>query len=78
MLLVSTCWFVNCLLNRVTVSFEYHQNISLDTLDPAKFEKITRRLGWERVMDSISILIVVEADSRIFFGCVFMNDIHCY
>jgi len=28
-------------------------NISLDTLDPMKFELITRRKGFERVMDSI-------------------------
>ena len=28
-------------------------NISLDTLIPAKFEFITRRKGWERVIDSI-------------------------
>lgn len=28
-------------------------NISLDTLIPAKFEFITRRKGWERVMEGI-------------------------
>ena len=28
-------------------------NISLDTLVPAKFEFITRRRGWQKVMDGI-------------------------
>lgn len=28
-------------------------NISLDTLIPAKFEFVTRRKGWERVMEGI-------------------------
>ena len=28
-------------------------NISLDTLVPAKFEFVTRRKGWNRVMESI-------------------------
>ena len=28
-------------------------NISLDTLVPAKFEFITRRKGWERVMEGV-------------------------
>jgi molybdenum cofactor biosynthesis enzyme MoaA len=32
-------------------------NISLDTLDPAKFMLITRRQGWERVMESIHTAI---------------------
>ncbi|XP_071540744.1 molybdenum cofactor biosynthesis protein 1 isoform X4 [Panulirus ornatus] len=30
-----------------------HVNVSLDTLIPQKFELITRRRGWERVMDGI-------------------------
>ena len=30
-----------------------HINISLDTLQPAKYEFISRRKGWERVMTSI-------------------------
>ena len=32
-------------------------NISLDTLVPAKFEFITRRKGWERVMESIDMAL---------------------
>lgn len=32
-------------------------NISLDTLVPAKFELITRRRGWERVMQNINLAL---------------------
>ena len=30
-----------------------HLNVSLDTLIPQKYELITRRRGWERVMEGI-------------------------
>ena len=32
-------------------------NVSLDTLVPAKFEFVTRRKGWDRVMQSIDTAI---------------------
>ena len=34
-----------------------HLNISLDTLIPQKFELITRRRGWERVMEGIDVAL---------------------
>ncbi|KAL1131669.1 hypothetical protein AAG570_011282, partial [Ranatra chinensis] len=34
-----------------------HLNISLDTLKPDKFEKITRRKGWQRVIAGIDLAI---------------------
>lgn len=34
-----------------------HLNVSLDTLIPQKFELITRRRGWERVMDGIDLAL---------------------
>ena len=35
-------------------------NISLDTLIPAKFEFITRRKGWDRVMSAIDKAIELD------------------
>lgn len=34
-----------------------HLNISLDTLIPQKFELITRRRGWDRVMEVIDVAL---------------------
>lgn len=34
-----------------------HINVSLDTLIPQKFELITRRRGWERVMEGIDVAL---------------------
>ena len=32
-------------------------NISLDTLSPARYEQVTRRKGWERVMAGIDLAL---------------------
>lgn len=37
-------------------------NISLDTLKSDRFEKITRRKGWERVMMGIDLALQLEYD----------------
>lgn len=37
-------------------------NISLDTLKPKKFEMITRRKGWERVMAGIDLALQLGYD----------------
>lgn len=37
-------------------------NISLDTLKPKKFEEITRRKGWERVMAGIDLALQLGYD----------------
>ena len=39
-----------------------HLNISLDTLVPGKFEFITRRKGWQNVMNSIDQAIELGYD----------------
>lgn len=41
------------LLPQLSTAGLTHLNISLDTLVPAKFEKITRRQGHQRVLDSL-------------------------
>lgn len=37
-------------------------NVSLDTLIPAKFEFVTRRKGWERVMEGIDTALELGYD----------------
>jgi cyclic pyranopterin phosphate synthase len=32
-------------------------NVSLDTLHPARYEEVTRRKGWERVMAGIDLAL---------------------
>jgi len=32
-------------------------NVSLDTLSPARYEQVTRRKGWERVMAGIDLAL---------------------
>lgn len=50
-------------------------NISLDTLIPAKFEFITRRKGWERVMNSIDTAIDLGY-SPVKVNCVVMRGVN--
>lgn len=46
-------------------------NISLDTLKPVKYEKITRRKGWERVVAGIDLAIQLGYKPKI--NCVVMK-----
>lgn len=46
-------------------------NISLDTLRPEKFEKITRRKGWERVIAGIDLAIQLGYTPKV--NCVAMK-----
>lgn len=46
-------------------------NISLDTLKPAKYEQITRRKGWERVMAGIDLAIQLGFKPKV--NCVVMK-----
>ncbi|XP_062594932.1 molybdenum cofactor biosynthesis protein 1-like [Saccostrea cucullata] len=50
-------------------------NISLDTLIPAKFEFITRRKGWERVMNSIDTALDLGY-SPVKVNCVVMRGVN--
>eukprot|EP00112_Aurelia_sp_Birch-Aquarium-sp1_P008496 Seg1937.5 transcript_id=Seg1937.5/GoldUCD/mRNA.D3Y31 product="Molybdenum cofactor biosynthesis protein 1" protein_id=Seg1937.5/GoldUCD/D3Y31 len=52
-----------------------HLNISLDTLVPAKFEFITRRKGWNRVMDGIEKALELGYDP-VKINCVVMNGMN--
>lgn len=47
-------------------------NISLDTLKPEKYEKITRRKGWERVIMGIDLALQLEFDP-VKVNCVVMK-----
>ncbi|KAK2709948.1 molybdenum cofactor biosynthesis protein 1-like isoform X2 [Artemia franciscana] len=50
-------------------------NISLDTLIPQKFEFITRRRGWERVIESIDLAIELGF-SPVKVNCVVMRGLN--
>ena len=39
-----------------------HLNVSLDTLIPVKFEFITRRKGWQRVMEGLDLALKLGLD----------------
>lgn len=47
-------------------------NISLDTLRPKKFEEITRRRGWERVIAGIDLAIQLGYKPKV--NCVVMTN----
>lgn len=47
-------------------------NISLDTLQPKKFEEITRRRGWERVIAGIDLAIQLGYKPKV--NCVVMTN----
>uniref|UniRef100_A0A1A9VYK0 Molybdenum cofactor biosynthesis protein 1 n=1 Tax=Glossina austeni TaxID=7395 RepID=A0A1A9VYK0_GLOAU len=47
-------------------------NISLDTLKPQRFQEITRRKGWERVIAGIDLAIQLGYKPKI--NCVLMRD----
>lgn len=47
-------------------------NISLDTLQPKKYEEITRRKGWERVIAGIDLAIQLGYKPKV--NCVVMKD----
>lgn len=47
-------------------------NISLDTLKPGKFEEITRRRGWERVIAGIDLAIQLGYKPKV--NCVVMKN----
>lgn len=47
-------------------------NISLDTLKPKKFEEITRRKGWERVIAGLDLAIQLGYKPKI--NCVLMKN----
>ncbi|XP_063884860.1 molybdenum cofactor biosynthesis protein 1-like isoform X1 [Scylla paramamosain] len=49
-----------------------HLNVSLDTLIPQKFELITRRRGWERVMEGIDVALDLGY-SPVKINCVVMR-----
>ncbi|MPC34010.1 Molybdenum cofactor biosynthesis protein 1 [Portunus trituberculatus] len=49
-----------------------HLNISLDTLIPQKFELITRRRGWERVMEGVDLALDLGY-SPVKINCVVMR-----
>lgn len=51
-------------------------NISLDTLIPAKFELITRRKGWHKVMESIDFASEMGY-SPVKVGFLFMSVCVC-
>ncbi|CAG8529063.1 1070_t:CDS:2, partial [Diversispora eburnea] len=50
-------------------------NLSLDTLDPLKFELITRRRGFERVMESIDLAISLGL-KPVKINCVIMKGVN--
>ena len=50
-------------------------NISLDTLKPEKFEIITRRKGWHRVIKSIDVALSTGFDS-IKLNCVVIKGLN--
>jgi len=50
-------------------------NISLDTLDTHKFTLITRRLGWEKVMESIDKALALNFNP-VKINCVVMKNIN--
>lgn len=50
-------------------------NISLDTLDPARFERITRRNGFERVLDAIDLALRL-GDVPVKVNCVVMRGVN--
>ncbi|KAF2073968.1 hypothetical protein CYY_004713 [Polysphondylium violaceum] len=50
-------------------------NISLDTLDTHKFTLITRRLGWEKVMESINKALSLNFNP-VKINCVVMKNIN--
>eukprot|EP00794_Sanderia_malayensis_P017674 gene17674-19436_t len=52
-----------------------HLNISLDTLVPAKFDFITRRQGWTRVMEGIDKALELDYDP-VKINCVVMNGVN--
>ena len=47
-------------------------NISLDTLKPDRYEKITRRKGWERVMMGIDLALQLGYNP-VKINCVIMK-----
>lgn len=47
-------------------------NISLDTLQPKKYEEITRRKGWERVIAGIDLAVQLGYKPKV--NCVVMKD----
>jgi GTP 3',8-cyclase / cyclic pyranopterin monophosphate synthase len=47
-------------------------NISLDTLQPVKYEEITRRKGWERVIAGIDLAIQLGFKPKV--NCVVMTN----
>ncbi|KAK7068970.1 Molybdenum cofactor synthesis protein 1 [Halocaridina rubra] len=49
-----------------------HLNVSLDTLIPPKFELITRRRGWERVLQGIDVALALGY-SPVKINCVVMR-----
>lgn len=49
-----------------------HLNVSLDTLIPQKFELITRRRGWERVIEGIDVALALGY-SPVKINCVVMR-----
>jgi cyclic pyranopterin phosphate synthase len=50
-----------------------HLNISLDTLVPAKFSFMTRRLGFERVLSSIDSAVDIFGGDAVKVNCVVMR-----
>nr|CAB3263893.1 cyclic pyranopterin monophosphate synthase, mitochondrial-like [Phallusia mammillata] len=50
-------------------------NISLDTLNPVKFELITRHRGWDRVMKGIESAVAMGF-SPVKINCVVMNGVN--
>uniref|UniRef100_H2XNB1 Molybdenum cofactor biosynthesis protein 1 n=1 Tax=Ciona intestinalis TaxID=7719 RepID=H2XNB1_CIOIN len=50
-------------------------NVSLDTLNPVRFELITRRRGWQRVMDGIMDAIDIGIPT-VKINCVVMNGMN--
>eukprot|EP00795_Rhopilema_esculentum_P013525 gene13525-4407_t len=52
-----------------------HLNVSLDTLVPAKFEFITRRKGWNRVMEGIEKALELGFNP-VKINCVVMNGLN--
>jgi GTP 3',8-cyclase / cyclic pyranopterin monophosphate synthase len=47
-------------------------NVSLDTLNPSKYEEITRRKGWERVIAGIDLAIQLGFKPKV--NCVVMKN----
>ena len=48
-------------------------NISLDTLVPVKFEFISRRKGWERVMEAIDLALELGySPLKVCIGCLWI------